>query len=144
MTACRVCGHHEARRLQILVNPDTGYRRPALECPDCGFIAFGETQLSLANTKPSPRLGTDKAGGRDHAIAGLGAVLLGREELNVLLWEPGVTKDIRRISALPQVAKVTAACSPTADAPDGASATKIDAADALKGLFDLTIVNEVA
>lgn len=62
----------------------------------------------------------------------------------MLLWEPGVTKDIRRISALPQVAKVTAACYPTADAPDGASVTRIDAADASKGLFDLTIVNEVA
>jgi hypothetical protein len=75
-------------------------------CTHCGFVTLPKKTLQAANTQPNARLGTETSAGRSFEMARMAALICQRYDLSVGLHNPGMTKDVERISKIPMISEV--------------------------------------
>jgi hypothetical protein len=111
---CAICGsetlaetieHSDSR-------PERPIRFPVRICTVCGFLANPENTSdyrryeSIEKLPMRVRIGTEERQGREYHMARMGAAILGRRGLDVLIYGAGRSLDNHHIAALPAVRSV--------------------------------------
>jgi SAM-dependent methyltransferase len=116
---CIVCG--SAARIRTVTQATAGAAaRPprtfrVLTCRVCGHVGNPENThdyrnyLSIDKLTPSARIGTPERPGREFHMAAMAIDILGRDDIEVLIFGAGRSFDNHHIAALPQVRNVAIA-----------------------------------
>ncbi len=116
---CIVCG--SSARVVTVTQPmaATATRPPrtfhVLVCQVCGHVGNPENThdyrnyLSIDKLTPSARIGTPERPGREFHMAAMAIDILGRDDIEVLIFGAGRSYDNHHIAALPQVRNVAIA-----------------------------------
>jgi SAM-dependent methyltransferase len=144
---CLVCG--STRRREQRVERGGGQKNPGRYeihiCQDCQFVSNPGNTVdytafeSVEQFKLTPRVGTEERQGREFHMARMGAEVLQRSSLDVMVFGAGRSLDYRHIAKLAQVRSVV-----MSDVVDlGVDTDFINIAEGTDRRFDLIIACEV-
>lgn len=103
---CPICGGDAAHVGEVAASSGRPARAFGV-CDSCGAVRLAPPALPVkANVVKAARLGSKERYGRDLAMAAMACAIIGRDQLDVLWWEPGASADAARIEGLPSVAAV--------------------------------------
>lgn len=109
-TLCLVCGSPKTRLRQI-DRPARTYQIRI--CERCRYVSNAGNTVdytafqSVNRFELTPRVGTEERPGREYHMAAMGADILGRPSLRVMVFGAGRSLDYQHIANLPSVARVT-------------------------------------
>ena len=120
LETCPVCGSLAARAATVSDATAAARGAPAKTfhvriCRVCGHVANPENTFDYRNYEQidmlteAGRIGTPERPGREFHMAGMAADILGRDDLEVLVYGAGRSLDNAHIAALPQVRNVALA-----------------------------------
>jgi hypothetical protein len=108
---CLVCLSSDTS-FQVVASPRTGRQMTAIVCANCGYTHLPENahdyteSTSTKSLGVAPRVGTKDRTGREFGMAQMGAEVLGRRKLSVLIYGVGRSQDNVHIGKLPEVDRV--------------------------------------
>ncbi|MEV7398373.1 methyltransferase domain-containing protein [Aeromicrobium sp. NPDC092404] len=139
---CLVCGSRRSRT-QVVDRKRRSYEIRI--CQRCLYVSNFTNTVdytafeSVDSFRLSPRVGTEEHQGREFHMAEMGAEILGRQGLTVMVFGAGRSLDYRHIAKLPAVERVV-----MSDVVDlGIDADFINIANGTSERFDLIIACEV-
>jgi hypothetical protein len=106
---CLVCGSRQVRGAKVTFVRNSKLTCDTHRCLECGFVSMprGESKYramtALHELPPGQRGGAEDRPGREFHMARMAADILGRSELDVLVYGAGRSMDNRHIGRLPRV-----------------------------------------